>query len=77
MPFIDVNDSKTNLSCLLAKVEAGEEVVIARDGKPVARLVPYGKFQGKRRFGAMKEQIVIDDSIWDALPEAELDAWEA
>ena len=76
MPFINVNEAKTNLSSLLARVEAGEEIVIARNGNPVARLVPFRKRQGTRRFGRMKEQIVINDCILKPLPEAELAAWE-
>ncbi|MDE2888637.1 MAG: type II toxin-antitoxin system prevent-host-death family antitoxin [Gemmatimonadota bacterium] len=76
MPTFDVNDAKTNLACLLSKVEAGEEVVIARDGKPVARLVPYGNQQGTRQFGAMKDRVVVDDRFFDSLPEVELAAWE-
>ena len=39
MTTVNVREAKTNLSKLLAQVEAGEEVVIARNGKPVARLV--------------------------------------
>lgn len=76
MPFVDINDAKTNLSGLLTKVEAGEEVVIVRNGKPVARLVSYGKHQGTRRFGAMKDRVVVDDRFFDSLPEVELAAWE-
>ena len=67
--------AKTQLSRLLAQVEAGEEVVIARRGEPVARLVRC-KSRGKRQFGAMRGQIVVDDSILDPLPEDELAAWE-
>ncbi len=76
MPYINVIEAKTNLSSLLVRVEACEEIVITRDGTPVARLVPYVKRQGTRRFGRMREQIVIDDSILKPLPEAELAAWE-
>ena len=75
MPVVNVHQAKTQLSRLLAQVEAGEEVVIARRGQPVARLVRC-KARGKRRFGAMKGQIVVDDSILDPLPEDELAAWE-
>lgn len=76
MPFLDVNDAKTNLSSLLAKVEAGAEIVIARHGKPVARFVPYGRHQGTRRFGAMKGRVMVDDRFFHPLPEVELTAWE-
>ena len=75
MTVVNVHEAKTRLSRLLAQVEAGEEVVIARRGEPVARLVSC-KPRGKRQFGAMKGQIVVDDSIFDPLPEEELKAWE-
>ena len=73
--MVNVHQAKTQLSRLLAQVEAGEEVVIARRGEPVARLVRC-KSRGKRQFGAMRGQIVVDDSILDPLPEDELAAWE-
>lgn len=41
MTTVNVHEAKTTLSRLLARVEAGEEIVIARGGKPIARLVPY------------------------------------
>jgi len=47
MSIVNIHKAKTHLSRLLARVEAGEEIVIARRGKPVARLVSY-KPQGKR-----------------------------
>ena len=75
MPTINVHQAKTHLSRLLAQVEAGEEVVIARRGEPVARLVAC-KPKGKRRFGAMKGKIAVDDSVLEPLPEDELALWE-
>lgn len=75
MPTVNVHQAKTQLSRLLAQVEAGEDVVIARRGEPVARLVPC-KPRGKRRFGSMKGKIFVDDSILDPLPDDELAAWE-
>ena len=75
MPTVNVHQAKTQLSRLLALAEDGEEVVIARRGEPVARLVAC-KPKGKRRFGAMKGQIVVDDGILDPLPEEELARWE-
>ncbi len=75
MLTVNVHEAKTNLSRLLAQVEAGEEVVIARNGKPVARLVSV-KTRGKREFGSMKGLIKLDDSFFDPLPEEELAAWE-
>ena len=75
MVTVNVHEAKTNLSRLLAQVEAGEDVVIARNGKPVARLVGY-RPKGKRRPGVLKGKIVIPDSFFDPLPEEELALWE-
>lgn len=75
MPTVNVHEAKTQLSRLLAQAEAGEEVVIARRGEPVARLVAC-KLRGERRFGAMKGKIVVDDSVLEPLPEEELARWE-
>ncbi len=75
MTIVNVHQAKTQLSRLLVQVEGGEEVVIARNGKPVARLMRIQK-QGKRQFGALRGQIKIDDSFFDPLPEEELAAWE-
>lgn len=54
-----VTDAKEQLSSLLVRVEKGEDVVIARSGKPVARLVRYESSQEPRKFGALKGQIWI------------------
>ena len=75
MAVVNVHEAKTHLSRLLAQVEAGEEVIIARNGKPVARLVSVRR-RGKRQFGSMKGRIRLDDSFFDPLPEEELAAWE-
>ena len=56
---VNVHDAKTHLSKLLERAEAGEEIVIARAGRPVARLVPYGNDRPKRVFGRLRGQIVI------------------
>ena len=72
---VNVHEAKTNLSRLIAKVEAGEDVVIARRGTPVARMVRVRR-QGKRQFGSMKGRIKLDDSFFHPLPEKELAAWE-
>ena len=73
---IDVQEAKDQLARLLAAAEAGEEVVIARDGKAVARLVPLPEERPKRRPGSMKGKIHVDDSFFDPLPEEELRLWE-
>ena len=75
MVTVNIHEAKTHLSRLLVRVEAGEEVVIARNGKPVARLVNIPK-PVDRRFGSMKGLITLDDSFFDPLPDEELAAWE-
>ena len=56
---VNVHEAKTRLSRLLERAEAGEEIVIARAGKPVARLIPYTDDRPKRTFGALRGQIRI------------------
>ena len=75
MLMVNVHHAKTHLSRLLVRVEAGEEVVIARNGQPVARLISCG-VSPKRRFGALAGRITVDESFFDPLPEQELAAWE-
>ena len=75
MVTVNVHEAKTHLSRLLARVEAGEEVVVARDGRPVARLVSCAP-RGRPHFGAWKGRITLDDRLFDPLPEEELAAWE-
>ena len=75
MVVVNVHEAKTHLSRLLARVEAGEEVVIARNGKPVARLVDCRR-RGKPQFGSWRGRVALDDSFFEPLPEEELSAWE-
>ncbi len=75
MYVVNVHQAKTELSRLLARVEAGENVVIARRGEPVARLVAC-KAPVKRQPDILKGKVVVPDSFFDPLPEDELAAWE-
>ena len=68
MHVVNVHQAKTQLSRLLAQVEAGEDVVIARRGEPVARLVGC-KPVAKRQPDVLKGKVVIPDSFFDPLPE--------
>jgi len=72
---VSVHAAKTHLSQLLARVEAGEVVTIARGRTPVARLVPIAS-KPRRQFGAMRGQIAIGPEFFEPLPEDELDRWE-
>lgn len=75
MATVTVHEAKTNLSKLIARALAGEEVVIANRSTPKVKLVPVEE-KPKRQFGSMKGQFKFDDSFFDPLPEEELRAWE-
>ena len=75
MSIVNVHQAKTHLSRLLAQVEAGEEIVIARRGQPVARLVGC-KPRGKRQPDVLKGKIVLPEGFFDPLSEEELKVWE-
>ena len=74
MRIVNVRQAKAQLSWLLAQVEAGEEVLIARRGEPVARLVPC-RPRGKRRPDVLKGKIVVPEHLLEPLPEKELRVW--
>ena len=71
---VKVQEAKTHLSALLAAVERGEDIVIARGDRPVARLVALAK-PGRRKLGGLDYQ--LQDDFFDDLPDDELAAWEA
>jgi prevent-host-death family protein len=75
--IVNVHAAKTNLSRLLERAEAGEEIVIGRAGKPVAKLVPYVAERPKRVFGRLKGQIRILPGFDDLDAELERDFEES
>jgi len=68
---VNVHEAKTHLSKLLERVALGEEVVIARAGTPVAKLVPIKKAPKKRVFGSAKGEFTVPDDFNDPDPEIE------
>jgi prevent-host-death family protein len=76
MTLYNVHDAKTNLSKLIERAEAGEEVIIARRDIPAVRLVPVVASVPKRKFGACKGQATVTEAFFDPLPEEELALWE-
>lgn len=72
---MNVHEAKTHLSKLLSRVEAGEEIVIARAGKPCARLVPYVPAATRRMPGRFRG-LKIPPEFFDPLPDDELALWE-
>jgi prevent-host-death family protein len=69
MLTVNMHQAKSQLSALVEAVNAGEEVVIARAGKPVARLVPYRAQAEPRRPGGWEGRIWIADDFDAPLPE--------
>jgi prevent-host-death family protein len=64
---VNIHDAKTHLSRLIQQVEQGEEVVIARAGHPVARLMPLQKRSGPRKPGAWRGRVAVANDF-DELP---------
>ncbi|HET9767655.1 MAG TPA: type II toxin-antitoxin system Phd/YefM family antitoxin [Thermoanaerobaculia bacterium] len=76
MDSVNVHQAKTHLSALLKRVEGGEEIVIARSGQPIAKLVPLTSPEKTREPGAWKGQIWIAEDFDAPLPDEILDAFE-
>jgi prevent-host-death family protein len=79
MATVTIHQAKTNLSKLIARAEAGEEIVIARGKEPVARLTAMEPKGGRRKlWGILKGKVdpLPDSFFFDPLPEEELKAWE-
>lgn len=67
--LINVHEAKTHLSRLLERVARGEEIVIGKAGKPVAKLIPYPEAQGARSPGAWRGRVRISPDFDDLPPE--------
>ena len=65
---VNVHEAKTHLSRLLERVQAGEEIIIAKSGQPCARLAPLQDSPPKRKAGTLKGLVEIDDAFFEALP---------
>jgi len=76
MSVVTIHQAKTNLSRLIKKVSAGEEVIIARGDKPVARLVAMGESKGKRQPGSLKGKLRVGKEFFEPLSAEELKGWE-
>lgn len=79
MPTVTIHQAKTNLSKLIEKACAGEEIIIARGPDPVVRLVALeeGKTRKKapRPFGLLKGKFKVGPEFFEPLPDDELEAW--
>lgn len=71
---VNVHEAKTHLSRLLEQAHAGQEIILAKAGKPYARLMPLASPAGQRQPGRLDGK--LDDAFFEPLPDGELHAWE-
>lgn len=72
-PVVSVHEAKSHLSRLLERAHAGEEVIIAKGGKPYARLCPL-EAPPRRQPGFLKGK--LGQAFFEPLPDDELESWE-
>ena len=65
---VNIYDAKTRLSQLVDRAEAGEEIIIARGGRPAAKLVPFRPAAVVRKPGRLRGRIRVHDTFEDPLP---------
>jgi prevent-host-death family protein len=73
---VNIHEAKTHLSKLLAQVKKGQEIIIAKSGKPIAKLIPIVEKPARRVPGTAKDKITISPSFDDPLPENVLEEFE-
>lgn len=75
--IINVHEAKTHFSKLLEKAHTGQEIILAKAGKPYARLMPLAPVVSQRQPGRLAGLGRVESGFFDPLPDAELAAWEA
>ena len=76
MKTVNIHEAKTHFSRLVDEAAGGEEIIVARAGKPAARLMPIASMKKRRMFGALKGKIRIAADFDSPLPESVLMAFE-
>lgn len=76
MQTVNIHEAKTQFSRLVDAAASGEEIVIAKAGKPAARLVPMERAKVTRRFGGLKGKVRILDDFDAPLPDDVIAAFE-
>jgi prevent-host-death family protein len=76
METVNVHEAKTHLSRLLDRAQGGEEFVIAKAGRPVARLGPLARPGKKRRLGLLDGKLKVPDDFNEPLPDEVIAAFE-
>jgi antitoxin (DNA-binding transcriptional repressor) of toxin-antitoxin stability system len=72
---VTIHKAMTNLSKLVERVAAGEEVILMRDKQPVAKIVPVNPFPIGRKAGVLKGAFEVTDAFFEPLPADELKGW--
>lgn len=72
--IVNVHEAKTHFSRLLEQAHAGQEIIVAKAGKPYARLVPLAPGKGQRQPGRLRGRVA--EEFFEPLPDEELAAWE-
>lgn len=76
LSMVNVHEAKTHFSKLLERAHAGEEIVLAKAGKPYARLVPLATVDKPRRQPGLLKGMCLTDAFFEPLPPEELQLWE-
>jgi prevent-host-death family protein len=76
MQTVNIHDAKTNFSKLVEQAAAGEEIIIAKAGTPMARLVPLQKERRKIQFGLLKGKIAVKPGFYDPITDEEIALFE-
>ena len=74
--IVNVHEAKTHFSRLLERVRQGEEIIVAKAGKPVAKLIPVGERAALRVPGSARGKITVAENFDAPLPDELLDAFE-
>ncbi len=77
MALVNIHEAKTHLSRLLARVEGGEEIIIARAGRAIARLIPMESAPTRREPGSARGLFTVPDDFDAPLPDEIVDAFES
>jgi prevent-host-death family protein len=72
---VNVHEAKTHFSRLLEQAHAGQEILLAKAGKPYARLMPLERDSARRQPGRLQGRVT--EAFFEPLPEDDLDAWES
>ena len=76
MRTVNIHAAKTQLSRLVEAAAAGEEIIIAKSGKPMARLGPLAGLQQKRRLGILAGKLRVPEDFDTPLPDEVIEAFE-